>query len=148
VHALVMPLADEDVRVNLIDVADVAEVEADVLLSEAPVNRVLTPTGPELLTYAEVAERLTRGAGTPIPLRVLAPDEYRREGIAAGYPAKVLDAMIDYFCTLRTGHTALAVTNDDVLGVTGHAPHSLEQFAREHASELREGGAGRAWLQA
>jgi uncharacterized protein YbjT (DUF2867 family) len=147
-HALVMPLVDEGVRVNLVDVADVVDVEATVLLSEAPVNRVLTPTGPDLLRYAEVAERLSRGAGTPIPLRVLAPDAYRREGIAAGYPAKILDAMVNYFSTLRTGQTALAVITDDVLGVTGHAPRSLEQFARDHAGELRQGAGGRVWLHA
>jgi len=38
---------------------------------------------------------------------------------------------------LRAGQTALTVTTGDVLGVTGHRPRSIQQFAADHADSLR-----------
>jgi uncharacterized protein YbjT (DUF2867 family) len=133
-HALVIPLVDESVHVNLVDVDDIVEVEAAVLTEEGRSGRVYTVAGPELLTYAEIAERLSRGAGAPIPLEVPAAERFRQEALAAGYEPGSVDGVVSYYSTLRTGHTALAVSEGDVAAVTGHAPRSLAEFAHRHAA--------------
>jgi uncharacterized protein YbjT (DUF2867 family) len=135
--ALVLPLADPDVRVNLVDVDDVADVEAALLTGAGEEGGVYTPTGPELLTYREFAERLSRGVGTAIPLRVPSAEEYRSEMAKAGYPQASVNYVAEYFSTLRPGHTALTIITDDVLRITGHSPRSVEQFAADHAESLR-----------
>jgi uncharacterized protein YbjT (DUF2867 family) len=137
VGALVMPLVDPDVQVNQIDVDDVADVEAALLMGGGEIGAVYTPTGPELITYGEMAMRLSRGAGVPIPLITVSPDDYRRTVIQAGAPRSEADRWIEYYSTLRRGRTALAVTTEDVARVTGHAPTSLEVFARHHSDALR-----------
>ena len=138
VHALVMPLVDALVRVNLVDVRDVVEVEVNALTKAWHSGHTYTLAGPELITYAEVAERLSRGAGTPIPLRVASADRYRDEARAAGTSPAAVEKVVKYFSTLRTGATALAVNAGDVAAVTGHEPRSLEAFARDYASAFRE----------
>jgi uncharacterized protein YbjT (DUF2867 family) len=136
-RSLVLPLADPDVEVNLVDVDDVASLEVALLTGAGEDRGIYTPTGPELLTYAGVAERISRGAGTTIPLRVPTVDEYRSEMSKAGYPQTSIDYVSGYFSTLRQGHTALTVITDDVLKLTGHRPRSLEEFAAHHAEALR-----------
>ena len=44
-------------------------VEATVLSEDGHAGRIYTPSGPDLLTYGEVAERLSAGVGTPIPCK-------------------------------------------------------------------------------
>jgi uncharacterized protein YbjT (DUF2867 family) len=134
--ALVLPLVDPDVEVNLVDVEDVAAVEVGLLTGSGEDGGVYTATGPELLTYSGVAERFSRGSGVDIPLRVLSVEEYRLEMSKAGYPQAAVSNVADYFSTLRAGHTALAVTTDDVLRVTGRMPRSVQQFAADHADSL------------
>jgi uncharacterized protein YbjT (DUF2867 family) len=136
-RSLVLPLADPDVEVNLVDVEDVASVEVALLTGAGESRGIYTPTGPELLTYAGVAERLSRGAGTTIPLQVPTVDQYRSEMSKDGYPQASIDYVAGYFSTLRQGHTALTVMTDDVLKLTGHRPRSIEEFAAGHVEDLR-----------
>ena len=136
--ALVVPLVDESVRVNLVDVRDVVEVEVEALTQPRHVGHTYTAAGPELLTYGEIAERLSEGVGSPIPLRVVSADRYREEAAQAGYPAGPVNRLVDYFSTLRGGQTALAVKGGDVATITGHAPRSVEQFAHDNALALYE----------
>jgi uncharacterized protein YbjT (DUF2867 family) len=135
--ALVLPLVDPDVEVNLVDVEDVAAVEVVLLTGGGDDGGVYTATGPELLTYAGVAEELSRGAGVDIPLRVLSAEEYRSEMKKAGYPEGAISNVTDYFSTLRKGKTALTVMTEDVSRVTGQSPRSVEQFAADHSDSLR-----------
>lgn len=135
-HALVIPLVDESVRVNLVDVRDVVDVEVEALMQSKHIGHTYIAAGPELLTYEEIVERLSKGVGSSISLRVLPADRYRGEARAAGYASGPVDRLVDYFSTLRTGHTALAVTSGDVATITGHAPRSVEQFAHDNAAAL------------
>ncbi len=137
VGAFLVPLVDEQVRVNLVDVEDVANVEAVALTGGADAGCAYTVTGPGLVTYAEVAERLSRGIGQRIEFRVVSPRELRSIVRDVGASAPVAEHWIEYFSTLRSGHTALAVLTDDVQRLTGHAPRTLEEFARDNAEGLR-----------
>jgi uncharacterized protein YbjT (DUF2867 family) len=141
VGALVMPLVDERVRVNLVDVEDVADVEAVALTGGAALGRVYIVAGPELLTYEEVAERLSRGVGARIAFERVSPDELRSIVRRVGARLAAAEAEIAYLSTLRTGQTALTVSSDDVQRVAGHPPRSVEEFARDHAAALRPIGA-------
>ena len=135
--ALVIPLASPELRINMVDVQDVADVEATVLSEDGHAGRIYTPSGPDLLTYGEVAERLSAGVGAPIPLQVPSADRYRDDMLAAGYPDAAVTGTIAYFSTLRQGTTALGITTQDVEEVTGHRPGSVEDFALSHADSLR-----------
>jgi uncharacterized protein YbjT (DUF2867 family) len=137
VGAFLVPLVDEQVRVNLVDVEDIAEFEAIALTGGAEVGQAYTISGSELVTYAEVAERLSRGVGERIEFRVVSPGELRSIVRRVGASEPVAENWIEYFSTLRSGQTALDVVTNDVLLVTGHRPRSLEQFARDNAQALR-----------
>ena len=67
------------------DARDVAAVAAAVAVTPAAhAGRTYWPTGPELLTYEDVAATLTELLGRPIHYRQVTPAEHRTAMIAAG----------------------------------------------------------------
>lgn len=115
--------------VGFIDARDIARVGSAVLTADAPLNRDAILTGPQALTYDEVAAILARAAGRTI--RHVAVSETRlaeifsRDGMPADY-ARALAAMD----TAIAGGAEDRVT-DEVRQLTGVAPRTFEEFARE-----------------
>ncbi|KAJ5173849.1 uncharacterized protein N7500_001780 [Penicillium coprophilum] len=113
--------------VSAIDIAAVAFRAITDLQSHNCDYRVL---GPELLTYDEVAERLSAALGRPIEHVKLSGDQR--------YEALVSFGVSDYYARLLTRLETAASTgfetrmNDDVERVTGRAPRSFDLFAHEN----------------
>jgi uncharacterized protein YbjT (DUF2867 family) len=96
---------------------DIAEVAAITLLERRAGE--FTLSGPEALTFAEVAERISRASGR----EVRHVDEWvAPEGVPADYAA-LLRMLFD---NIRAG--TLAGVTDDVERVTGHAPRSFDDY--------------------
>ncbi|RYC10913.1 NmrA family NAD(P)-binding protein [Nocardioides zhouii] len=117
-----------------VDVHDVAAIATAALLTpEQHHNTAWTPTGPQALTYAEVAEILTDVLGRPI--------SYPRPGLVryARHARKVLGmpwgmvAVTSAIYTIARLGRAGGLT-DDVLVMTGHDPGSFREFAEREAA--------------
>lgn len=113
--------------------ADIAEVAATVLRDPAA-HRGATYelTGPEALTFAEIAARASAVLGRPIRFE----DETEEEAYAsrrAAYDVEdwQLDAWVSTYLAVRAGE--LAHLSDDVRRLTGHGPTSLEDALRDQA---------------
>jgi uncharacterized protein YbjT (DUF2867 family) len=133
--ALVVPLADRAVRINMISVQDVAAVEA-AALTQRRAGRTYTLTGPELMTFRDVAARVSAGVAISVPLLIVDAAEYRMRCKAADVPEADVEGQLDYFSTLTAATTSLTVTTDDVQHVLGRQPMSLRAFAAFHADGL------------
>lgn len=136
-EALVAPLIDRGVRINMVAVEDVAAAEAAVLSEPCHAGHTYTLTGPETMTFSDVAARVSDGVGTSVPLRVVDATGYREECKAAGVPDAAIEGQLDYFSTLTTQSTSLTVVTDDVQRVLGRQPTSVREFARVHAGALQ-----------
>jgi uncharacterized protein YbjT (DUF2867 family) len=122
-------------RTAFVDTRDVAAVAAAALLDpERHRGRAWTPTGPQALTYHEVADVLADVLGHPVRYTRPGVGTYWRHarrdlGMTRGFAA-VTTAI---YTTARFG-LAAALT-DDVRAVTGRAPNDLRTFAqRERAA--------------
>jgi uncharacterized protein YbjT (DUF2867 family) len=87
-------------------------------------------TGPEALSAAEVAERLSAAIGRPVRHVDLPADAFAQGLAGAGMPGWLVDAVVE-------GNTVLAAgdqeeVTDAVARVTGRPPRTFEQFAIEH----------------
>lgn len=121
-----------DAAISHVDVRDVAAVAAHVLTSDGHEGATYTVTGPEALTYAQVAETLGRVLGREVRHEDV-PAAQRREGmVAGGVPEWLADGLIELDDVYRTG--AAATTTDEVQKATGSPARSLEQFLTEHAA--------------
>jgi uncharacterized protein YbjT (DUF2867 family) len=119
----------------MIDPRDVAEVAAAVMTSEGHDGRTYMLTGPEAITYGEVAEQLSSAVGRPIAY-VAVPDEEALAGLTGlGLPHWPAEQIVAAFRALREGVNAS--TTDRVRELTGREPRSIADYARWIAPQLR-----------
>jgi uncharacterized protein YbjT (DUF2867 family) len=113
-------------RCPLVDARDVGAVVAAVLLAEEPPDGPLVVTGPESLSWAQLAERLQGALGRPVEHVDPDPADWAHEAVSAGMPPWLAHALAEYFETLR-GRPLEA--SDDTARVIGRDPRSVEEFA-------------------
>ena len=82
-----------DVRLNPVDLADVAKAGFLLLRDGGHESTHLPMTGPEALTMAEVAERISRAIGKTVQYVAVSPLERRQALIAHGIPPEFADAL-------------------------------------------------------
>ncbi len=108
---------------------DVAGVAVAALLDDAHAGRCYDVTGPELLTFHEVAAELSEWSARTIVYE----DEPLGEAIAAraatGAPPWQVTAWVSTYTAIAAGE--LAVVGDTVASLTGTPPRSLRAFLRE-----------------
>jgi uncharacterized protein YbjT (DUF2867 family) len=123
-------------RVSFVDPRDIAEVAATVLMSDGG-TRGLTYqlTGPEAVTYSQLAQALSAASGSPIRYVDVPAATTRELLLGNGLPPMFADAIIDVFAAQRAGD--LAYVTDTVECLTGHAPRAITRFARDAADAFR-----------
>ncbi len=125
-----------EARLPWIDARDIADVAAQVLTTEGHGNLIYELTGPEALTYEQVADLLSGHLGRRISY-VNVPDGAARQAmIGAGMQPWLAEGMITLYHLFRAnGTTALAL--DTVERIAGHAPRTLADFLRENEAAFR-----------
>jgi uncharacterized protein YbjT (DUF2867 family) len=118
-------------RISMIDPRDSGSVAAAVLTSDGHEEQTYVLTGPEAITYEQVAEELSRATRRSVEF-VDVPDEAARQGLqAAGMPDWLVNHLVAVFGLFRQG--LLAQTTDTVQALTGRAPRSFREIAGEYA---------------
>ena len=115
--------AAPDLQLGIVDVADVARVAA-VLLSEPGHEReVVRPTGPDALSFEDMAAALSAATGTPVRYEQRNRDEMAKDFRDRGWP----EWHIDDFFKIHGGASSPMVTSA-VGDVTGAPPASFADF--------------------
>ena len=124
-----------DARIASIDIGDIAEVAIAVLTTSGHENKIYPLTGPEALTMAEVAEKLSAATGNAIRYVDVPPDEARQARLAAGLPAYLAEGLDELFAERRKGkESRVWPTIEEVFG---WKPTSFDEFARRNAAIFR-----------
>lgn len=119
-------------QVGFIDARDVGAVAAQIAAAPAAhVGKTYWPTGPELLTYAEVAATLSKVLRRSITFTERTIEQDTQAMISAGVPESVAAMNAHAVSLIADGDAAW--TTDDVMTVTGRPARSFEQFAEDHA---------------
>lgn len=84
--AMFLPM--EDARIASIDVGDIAEAAATVLTEPGHEGKIYPLTGPEALSMAEVAEKLSKATGRTIRYINVSPEEATRTRRRRGAPVR------------------------------------------------------------
>lgn len=129
-------LPASDARVSHIDVRDVARVAAAVLTDSGQTGQAYELSGPEALSYYDIAEKLSAAAGREISYVDISDHDFTKSSISSGVPAEVAGAILELF-HYYIGGGASQVTHN-VQNLTGHAPMSFDQYARDFATEFRD----------
>jgi uncharacterized protein YbjT (DUF2867 family) len=120
-----------DARASLIDARDIAAVAARTLADEGHEGKTYTLTGPEAVSYAAAAAKLSEATGKSISYVAITPEQFREGALAQGLPEWLVSAL-ERLNELFASGDAAKVT-DDVRRVGGKEPTTFEEFARDHA---------------
>ncbi len=119
----------------VVDCRDVAAVALRALTDDRHRGKAYRLSGPESLTSAEAAEKLSRAIGKTVRAVDLSDEDYGRALVGAGVPKGYADLLVDLSRYVAAGH--LAAVTSDVEAVTGRKPVSLDQYFRDFASIWR-----------
>lgn len=118
-----------------IDARDIAAVIVRLVVEAGHEGKAYDLTGPDAITWLEVAEILSAVADRPIRYDPIAPEEFKRRLGAAGMPDWLADALNEMFAQFRAG--AGMPTTDWIRRITNQPPRSFAVFARDHAHAFR-----------
>ena len=126
--------ATGDGRVGFIDAADIAAVAVAALTRNEALNTDLVLTGPQALSYPEVASVLSEVAGRKIEHVDVRTEELARLLTEAGYEATFAAALASLDDRIRAGGEA--TVSPVVEELTGRAPRTFADFARAHRDHI------------
>ena len=119
--AFYLPMRDG--RQSLVDVRDIAAVAVKVLTEQGHEGQVYEITGPESLSYADVAATLSWVRGKPVKYVDVPPEAARESMLKAGMPKWNAEAVTELYGAFATGQ--FGYTTDTVERITGQPPISL-----------------------
>ncbi|MFG1333469.1 SDR family oxidoreductase [Xanthobacter autotrophicus] len=122
-------------KTSFIDTRDIAESAAAALTSDRFDGRAFNLTGPQALGYGDAAAILATVIGRPVAYTPIDDDTFVGILVGAGVPQDYARFLASIFVPVREGWTAAVTT--DVETLTGHAPRSLEAYAKDNADRLK-----------
>lgn len=127
--------AGEESKASWVDVRDIAAVAAKALTSSGHDGKTYEITGPEALSYDEVAKKFSSALGRPIKYVAITPEQQGAALRQAGLPQYTVDAILDLMRYYDAGHAEQV--SPDVEHVTGRKATSFDQFARDFGAAFK-----------
>ncbi len=122
-------------RVSFLNVQDIAAVAARALLGGEHDGKVYELNGPEAVTYAQLADKISRQAGVTAQYVDIPLDAQRKAMLDQGMPEWQVTALLDlqaYYTGGKGGST-----DGQLVKLLGHPPVTLDTFLCDHAGEFR-----------
>jgi uncharacterized protein YbjT (DUF2867 family) len=133
------------VRISMVDTRDIGRAAAAVITQDGHNHRTYQITGPQAVSFNDVAQALTAATGHRITYLDLAPQQAHERMVAAGMPDWLIEQRDLVFASYRdagrAGYPSLITTA--IHDLTGRQPSSIVDFATEHASRFTERNGGR-----
>jgi len=129
---------------------DIADAAIAVLTGNGHQGRTYDITGPEALTMAETAERLSAVTGRQIIYQAQSPEEARstrstsrleqfdaerREWTGKGLDDYEVEVFVTHFLQIANGESA--AVSDSIPALTGHPAQSLTEYLHQHPDSYR-----------
>jgi uncharacterized protein YbjT (DUF2867 family) len=120
-------------KIPFIDTRDIAAVAAVALTESGHEGKKYVLTGPEALSYYDVAGILAEVLGHRVEYAAESLEEARDRMRKAGAPSWAIDSLVALATYQRAGGPT-SIVQDTVERITGRPPHSFREFAKDHAS--------------
>lgn len=127
--AIFLPVAGA--KVAMVDPRDVAATAAVTLTSDGHDGRSYAPSGPEAVTFDDVADALSAVLGRWVSFVAVPDDAAYAQLVGAGVSEEFATPLVATFAALRGG--AGAQVTDAVRVLTGWEPRSIGEFLSDHA---------------
>jgi uncharacterized protein YbjT (DUF2867 family) len=126
-----------DAKVSHIDLRDIAVAAAKILRSPAQHSeKIVELNGPEALSYAEIAEKISQATGRKVQYVDIPPDAQRKALLDMGMPDFLITALLE----LQEYYAAGKASKVDgtLESLIQRAPAKMDAFLKENADQFRE----------
>jgi uncharacterized protein YbjT (DUF2867 family) len=123
--------AASDARISAVDVRDLADVAVAALTTSQHDHKIYALTGPEALTFAEMARQLSIAVGRTITFVNVPPESMQAALADLGFPPWQADGLLEEFAMYRRGEAA--GVESGVREALGRPPRAFHEFARDYA---------------
>jgi uncharacterized protein YbjT (DUF2867 family) len=120
-----------DGRVSMIDARDIAAAAVECLTEPGYQGRIFEITGPEALSYYDVAAKLSSAIDREVTCIIQSPDTARQEMVDRGAPDWLIDDYMEFGRFFA--ENAAEVVTPFVAQLTGQAPINFDKFASDYA---------------
>ena len=124
-------IAARDARISAVDVRDLADVAVAAPTTAEHDNKVYALTGPEALTFTEMAHQLSRAVGRTITFVDVPPASMQAALADLGFPAWQAEGLLEELAMYRRGEAAEVEAG--VRDALGRPPRAFAAFARDYA---------------
>ena len=124
-------------KISHIDLRDIAAAAASILRSPSQHGgQIYELNGPEALSYAEVAEKISKATGRQVQYVEIPPDAQRKALIDMGMPDFLVTALLE----LQEYYASGKASNVDgtLESLIDRAPTKMDAFLRENADQFRQ----------
>jgi uncharacterized protein YbjT (DUF2867 family) len=122
-----LPLGDA--KAAMIDARDVGEIAAKALSEDGHENKIYRLNGPDLVTFGDVAKRMSAALGKEIRYVDQSPEDFRATLMQFVPSEEQVDAICGVFSEIAKGVLEeLTPTAKDILG---RDPRTIEQFTKD-----------------
>jgi uncharacterized protein YbjT (DUF2867 family) len=122
-------------KISHVDVRDIAAVAIKALTEPGHERQAYVLSGPEALSYDDVAAELSRALERPVRHVSLSPAELKGAMLSEGMPEGLVDRMLDLERYFREGRASFIAP--DIQRITLREPRRFAQYARECAPALQ-----------
>jgi uncharacterized protein YbjT (DUF2867 family) len=130
-------LPAQDAKVSIVDVRDIAAVAVKAFTDENDKhnNKIYLITGPEALSYHQMAEILSNATGKKISYVNISEEETRAAMKEIGMDDWLINTISELYNYFRKGYASQV--SSAVEEVTGRKPIPFSQFAKDYAETFR-----------
>ena len=112
-----------DGKLGMIDARDIADVAVEVLTTDGHEGKGYTLTGPESISFAQLAEKLSEVVGKEVEAVNVPVDAAKQSMLDMGFPEWVAGAFSEYFVHYANNYGDFFT--DDVQNITGNSANIL-----------------------
>ena len=127
--------ATGDGKIPFIHTDDIAGVATEALTSRKYDGQALPITGPEALSYAQMAGKIGAVIGKPVRFEAISEEVVRQRMIADGDSEEMIAAHLSIYRAIHEGRMTEVTGN--VERVLGRKPITFDRWAQENAAAFR-----------
>jgi len=116
-------------KMGMVDVRDVADVAVNILLNRGHDGQIYTLTGPESITFSDVASTISNSINKPVNYIPVGLEDVRQSILDMGWGEWGAQLMVDYSKAYSENWGDF--TTDSVKEITGKESRSIDEFVNE-----------------
>jgi uncharacterized protein YbjT (DUF2867 family) len=122
-------------KIPFIHSDDIADVATKALTTREYDGKSLPITGPEALSYAEMAAKIGAAIGKQVGFEAISEEQVRQRMTESGDSEEMVVAHLSIYRAVREGR--LAAATDDVERILGREPIGFDRWVHEHLEAFR-----------